>query len=144
MVLSVKRAQGVVDGGRWGSQRAHRCGGGSVAHDSARLLWRDRRLGPTPRAVDGPPRRGKPLAGTDESILLGYTTAPDNLNDALTTIAATDNGALNATAGLATALFSSLPAYDETLYENALQSGSVLDALLDPIAADLGLGSVIG
>jgi PE-PPE domain len=82
--------------------------------------------------------------GTDESILMGYTTAPDNLNDALTTIAATDNGALSATADLATALFSSLPGYDETLFENALQSGSVLDALLDPIAADLGLGSVIG
>jgi PE-PPE domain len=82
--------------------------------------------------------------GTDESIELGYTTAPDNLNDALTTIASTDDGALKATADLATALFSTLPAYDETLFDNAVQSGSIVDALGDPIAADLGLGSLLG
>jgi hypothetical protein len=82
--------------------------------------------------------------GTGVSIQLGYTTAPANLNDALTTILSTDNGALKATADLATALFSTLPAYDETLSENAVQSGNILDALGNPIAADLGLGSVLG
>jgi hypothetical protein len=82
--------------------------------------------------------------GTAESIFLGYTTPPDNLSDALADIVSTDDGALKATADVATALFSSLPAYDGTLFDTAIQSGDILDALADPIAADFGLGSVTG
>jgi len=82
--------------------------------------------------------------GGAEAYALGYTTPPDNLTDALAAIALNDNEAVSATANIATALFESLPAYDGTLIDNAIQAGSLVDAVGNAIAADLGLGSILG
>jgi PE-PPE domain len=82
--------------------------------------------------------------GGAEAYALGYTTPPDNLVDALAAIALNDNEAVSATANIATAFFESLPAYDATLVENAIQAGSLMDAVGNPIAADLGVTSIMG
>jgi hypothetical protein len=62
-----------------------------------------------------------------------------NLLDALNSSVSTDLGSLLPLADAGLALVTTLPEYDATLFVDGLQAGSLLDAIADPIAADVAL-----
>ena len=62
-----------------------------------------------------------------------------NLLDAFTGSASTDLGALLPLADAGLALAVTLPEYDATLFVDGLQAGNLLDAIANPIAADVAL-----
>ncbi len=83
----------------------------------------------------------KALAGfahfpSSDATLLSSPT--DLLND-ITGTASYDYSSVLPIADAATALLTSLPAYDASLFVDQLQAGNLLDAIGDPIAADLAL-----
>jgi hypothetical protein len=61
----------------------------------------------------------------------------------LSTVASTDYGALLPTADIASALVTSVPAYDVSLFLDGLEAGNLLDAVGYPIAADVALVPLI-
>jgi hypothetical protein len=71
-----------------------------------------------------------------DATLLSSPT--DILNDLTATVSA-DYAALLPIADTVTAFFTSLPAYDATLIAADLQAGNLLDAIADPLVADLVL-----
>jgi hypothetical protein len=70
------------------------------------------------------------------------TSGGDSLTDivnTLSSVVSTDLGVLLPTADIGLAAITTLPAYDASLFVSGLDAGNLLDALGDPIAADLGL-----
>jgi hypothetical protein len=70
------------------------------------------------------------------------TSGADSLTDivnTLSSVVSTDLGVLLPTADIGLAAITTLPAYDASLFVSGLDAGNLLDALGDPIAADLGL-----
>ncbi|MDT5355773.1 MAG: hypothetical protein QOJ56_4305, partial [Mycobacterium sp.] len=62
-----------------------------------------------------------------------------NLLDAFTGSVSTDLGALLPLADAGLALVTTLPEYDATLFVDGLEAGNLLDAIANPIAADVAL-----
>jgi PE-PPE domain-containing protein len=92
------------------------------------------------------------LTPTDHPTLLQFLDAfstlgnggspispPANLIDAFTASASADLGVLKPLVDNVLALGITLPQYDATLFVDGLQSGNLVDAIGNPIAADIGL-----
>jgi hypothetical protein len=62
-----------------------------------------------------------------------------NILDAFTGSVSTDLGSLLPLADAGLALVTTLPEYDATLFVDGLQAGNLLDAIANPIAADVAL-----
>jgi hypothetical protein len=81
--------------------------------------------------------------GASLNILSGETP-PATPIEALTSVLSNISFANSATENIAHSLFITLPAYDANLFTEALQSGDLLGAIGNPIAAELGMGTVLG
>ncbi len=72
----------------------------------------------------------------------GATSGADSLTEivnVVSSVVSTDLGVLLPTADIELAAITSLPAYYASLFADGLESGNILAALGDPIAADMGL-----
>ena len=65
-----------------------------------------------------------------------------NLADTLSNVLSADYAALLPTADLGLAALTALPAYDASLFLDGIEAGDLLNAIGDPIAADVGLVSL--
>jgi hypothetical protein len=81
--------------------------------------------------------------GASLNILSG-APPPATPIEALTSILSNISFANSATENIDHSLFLTLPAYDASLFTEALQSGDLLGAIGNPIAAELGMGTVLG
>ena len=80
------------------------------------------------------------LSGTATSPAALLSSPTDILNT-LISVVSTDYAVLLPTADIALAAITSIPAYDASLFVTGLQAGNLLNAVGDPVAADLGLGT---
>jgi hypothetical protein len=85
------------------------------------------------------------------NLALGLQAANNNIVGGLTTAFSTAYGALLPTADIATAIAVSYPSYDVNLFLNGIMQAvnghpvaGLLNAIGDPIAADVGLVTVTG
>ncbi|MEZ0363947.1 PE-PPE domain-containing protein [Mycobacterium sp. pUA109] len=89
-----------------------------------------------------------PLAALDTGSAVAAASDPlgmlSNVVNALTSAAASGYATLLPTADILNALVTSIPLYDATLFVDAVSSGDLLGAIGDPIAADVGLGTMAG